>query len=877
MEGKLKAILRVSLALTMALSLGLLVAFPVSAANGILATFPEPGEFTFEVPDGVTSITIEAWGAGGGGGGSTNAGFLSGRCGAGGGGGAYASVTLPVTQGQDLRVVVGAGGIGVWGGDGDEGGSSFVTLITDVYDPPHDPLVLAAGGSGGTANTAGGKPPGGPGGQTGDSTGDYVVAGDPGEPGATCFTSVSGAGGAGAYGGPGGASQGGAYVTSDGNAGYAPGGGGGGARTSQFDGARPGGAGAPGKVVISTARTCPTITPTTAQYDLADPGQVTTTITWNDASSITSIHDGTAYLALGTHYTVSHFNGTATLTILNAYLAGKLTTVGDPVVLTITFDICTPIPFTITAIDTGEEECPCIEPTTAQYDLANPGDLTVTIDWKNGPVDIDCIWDGTMCLTEGVHYTVGSPLTILQSYLQNKLTTVTDSLTLTINFENCATSFTITAIDSSQQVCPIISPTTAEYDLASPNNVATTITWNDASSITSIHDGSGYLAAGTDYTVVGNTLTILNAYLAGKLTEAGDMVVLTINCDFCAIPLTITAIDSSQQVCPIISPTTAEYDLASPNNVATTITWNDATSITSIHDGSTYLASGTHYSVSGNTLTILNAYLAGTLTTVGDSVVLTITFDLCPPIPFTITAIDSSQQVCPTIWPTTAQYDLANPNNVPTTITWNDATSITSIHDGSTYLASGTHYSVSGNTLTIMNTYLAGKLTTAGQSVVLTITFDICPPIPFTITAIDSTGQICPTISPTTAHYDLAHPNDVTTTITWNDASSVTSVEDDVGSLPAGFHYTVVGNTLTIMNTYLAGKLTTVGDSVVLTITFDICAPVYLTIRAIDTELPVGLTGYPVNKLAVMAPWIVLGASIIVGASLLALKRRRRA
>jgi len=775
MEGKLKAILRVSLALTMALSLGLLVAFPVGAANGILATFEESGEFL--VPDGVTSITIEAWGAGGAGGGSTNAGFLSGRCGAGGGGGAYASVTLPVTPGQILQVVVGEGGSGVSGGHGIDGDPSFVGPDTD----PAHALVLAAGGSGGTANTAGGKPPGGPGGQAGDSIGDYVVAGDPGEPGATCFTSVSGAGGAGAYGGPGGASQGGAYNTADGNPGNAPGGGGGGARTSQFDGARPGGAGAPGKVVISTARTCPTITPTTAQYDLANPGQVTTTITWNDASSITSIHDGTAYLALGTHYTVSHFNGTATLTILNAYLAGKLTTVGQSVVLTITFDICTPVPFTITAIDTAGQICATISPTTDTYDLSNPDDFT------------------------------------------------------------------------------------------------TTITWNDASSITSIHDGSGYLAAGTDYTVVGNTLTILNAYLAGKLTEAGDMVVLTINCDFCAIPLTITAIDTEEPVCPTISPTTAQYDLANPGQVITTITWNDASSITSIHDGAAYLTSGTDFTVVSNTLTILNAYLAGKLTTAGQSVVLTITFDICPPIPFTITAIDTSQQVCATIWPTTAQYDLANPANVITAITWNDASSITSIHDGAAYLTSGTHFTVVGSTLTILNAYLAGKLTAAGQSVVLTITFDICTPVPFTITAIDTTGQICPTISPTTAQYDLAHPNDVTTTITWNDATSLDSVEDDVGPLPAGFHYTVVGNTLTIMNTYLAGKLTTVGDFVVLTITFDICAPVYLTIRAIDTELPVGLTGYPVNKLAVMAPWIVLGASIIVGASLLALKRRRRA
>ena len=45
--------------------------------------------------------------------------------------------------------------------------------------------------------------------------------------------------------------------------------------------------------------------------------------------------------------------------------------------------------------------------------------------------------------------------------------------------------------------------------------------------------------------------------------------------------------------------------------------------------------------------------------------------------------------------------------------------------------------------------------------------------------------------------------------------------------------------------------------------------------EAIPPVLVVGLTGYPVNKLAVMAPWIVLGTLILAGASLLV--RRRRA
>jgi len=38
---------------------------------------------------------------------------------------------------------------------------------------------------------------------------------------------------------------------------------------------------------------------------------------------------------------------------------------------------------------------------------------------------------------------------------------------------------------------------------------------------------------------------------------------------------------------------------------------------------------------------------------------------------------------------------------------------------------------------------------------------------------------------------------------------------------------------------------------------------------------PVGGTVYPVNKLAILAPWIAIGAAIIAGASVLMLRRRR--
>lgn len=67
------------------------------------------GSGTFTVPPGVTSVTIETWGAGGGGGNSNNS---STNGGTGGGGGAYARGTHTVTPNSTYFYFVGSGGAG---------------------------------------------------------------------------------------------------------------------------------------------------------------------------------------------------------------------------------------------------------------------------------------------------------------------------------------------------------------------------------------------------------------------------------------------------------------------------------------------------------------------------------------------------------------------------------------------------------------------------------------------------------------------------------------------------------------------------------------------------------------------------------------------
>ncbi|HUF84351.1 MAG TPA: IPTL-CTERM sorting domain-containing protein, partial [Acidimicrobiia bacterium] len=81
---------------------------PSPAAHAETATFtrnpenPGPGGRQFTVPAGVTSVTIQATGAGGGEGGDDDGGA--------GGAGGQATATIPVSPGNMLLLDVGCGG-----------------------------------------------------------------------------------------------------------------------------------------------------------------------------------------------------------------------------------------------------------------------------------------------------------------------------------------------------------------------------------------------------------------------------------------------------------------------------------------------------------------------------------------------------------------------------------------------------------------------------------------------------------------------------------------------------------------------------------------------------------------------------------------------
>ncbi|MEU3838770.1 Ig-like domain-containing protein [Streptomyces sp. NPDC028635] len=252
-----------------------------TAAPQPTCTYTSVGTDTFKVPDGVTAVDVDLFGAEGG----SAAGFIDPHpvvSGAPGGLGGETRATLPVTPGQTLQVTTGAAGIpgssrhgefarpggtghgrgggGAHGGGGSGGGGSDVRVGAFGGSD----RVLVAGGGGGAGNGgpmlqggAGGGPVGQDGGQSNGPLGSGLAGGGatqtasghgnpntlnggPGTPGIDLDPITSepnpgsgGTGGNGGAGGPGGGGGGGGWHgggggSGGGNPGYFPGAGGGG-------------------------------------------------------------------------------------------------------------------------------------------------------------------------------------------------------------------------------------------------------------------------------------------------------------------------------------------------------------------------------------------------------------------------------------------------------------------------------------------------------------------------------------------------------------------------------------------------------------------------------------------------------------------------
>ncbi|MEV0322507.1 hypothetical protein ACIBKX_37405 [Streptomyces sp. NPDC050658] len=182
--------------------------FTLSTATPTMAVFTgSGGPQIFNVPAGVTAVTVELWGAGGGGGdAAADLGYGYGGAGGNGGAGAYLRDTFDVTAGGELSFFVGPPG------------------VHTRNDRDFDKATLIAGG-GGKGGYGGYRGSGAPGGRGGDGNGGG--GGDGGQTNGSYGQGGSGA--TGTAGGQGGNGPGGSGVNgADGPAGGSGGQGGGG-------------------------------------------------------------------------------------------------------------------------------------------------------------------------------------------------------------------------------------------------------------------------------------------------------------------------------------------------------------------------------------------------------------------------------------------------------------------------------------------------------------------------------------------------------------------------------------------------------------------------------------------------------------------------
>jgi len=192
-------------------------------ASGV-QTFTTAGEFTFTVPDGVTQVEAEVWGAGSG-----SFASISGMPSGGAGGGGYARGRVTgLTPGTQIGVVVGSGGSGGTG-----------TTIPTTGGSSSFGTISATGGGLNPQSTTSSPQNGAPGGI--GVGGDFNAGGSAGQAG---ISNVGGLGGA--------APLGGAQNSGTaGNGGIFPGGGASGAGTgSTGNQANPGASGAHGCVIV---------------------------------------------------------------------------------------------------------------------------------------------------------------------------------------------------------------------------------------------------------------------------------------------------------------------------------------------------------------------------------------------------------------------------------------------------------------------------------------------------------------------------------------------------------------------------------------------------------------------------------------------------
>jgi Cellulose binding domain./Glycosyl hydrolase family 9./Domain of unknown function. len=183
-----------------------------------------------------------------------------------------------------------------------------------------------------------------------------------------------------------------------------------------------------------------------------------------------------------------------------------------------------------------------------------------------------------------------------------------------------------------------ISITSAIFDKnpANQEDIQVVMTLN-GNTLNGIKHGNTLLVEGTDYTVLGDTVTILKSYLASF-----DLGTVRLTFDFSGGTdpvLTVTVVDTTPSAS--ITPTVADFDKnpETSRDIKVTLSPNGHTFV-ALKNGNEVLVAGTDYSIDGNEVTVFKEYLASFAT---GRITLTFDFDGGTDPVLTVNITDSSR------------------------------------------------------------------------------------------------------------------------------------------------------------------------------------------------------------------------------------------
>ncbi|MDR7372602.1 PKD-like domain-containing protein, partial [Flavobacterium aquidurense] len=747
-------------------------------------TFNSSGNFV--VPPGVTSLTVEVWGAGGAGGGSTGG---DSSAGGGGGGGAYTKNTsVPVLANASIPFIVGTGGIGGTTGNGGNGlSSSFLTVSAGGGFGGRGSVNGGTGGARGTGGTNGGN------GADGNTYGPVALSGggggSAGSGGAGGNASDATGGNAGnidGSAGAGGVLGGRIFGTSfgdNGSNGTSPGSGGSGGAGNNYVG----GNGGNGQIRISW--NCPVYTltsPTTASSSCGS-GKSTVRLT------STTLPNGTYNVTYSTTNPNSSGN-TASMT----FNAGTGTFLSKTLSATSTI--------TVNSIEIGTA------PSTCSFNVTSNNTATATVNTLPGAPTISASGPLTFC--------AGGSVTLTSSVATNNLWS-TGATTPSITVSATGT-YTVRAINTTT-LCqslpsagttvtvtpkPVINAmgtsacsgalfTAAPVDGTNGTVPATTTyTWTAPTAVTGLSGG----IAGSGATITGTLTNSTNA----ALSTTYSVTPVTAGCTGTPFNLTVTVNPKPAINAMGTSACSGALFTATPANstngvvpATTTYTWTAPTAVTGLSGG----VAGSGATITGTLTNSTNAALSTTYSVTpitagctGTPFNLTVTVNPTPAINamgtsacsgalFTATPANSTNGVVP----------------ATTTYTWTAPTVVTGLYGGvagsgatitgtltnSTNAALSTIYSVTPVTAGCTGTPFNLTVTVNPTPAINAMGTSACSGALFTATPANSTNGVVP----------------ATTTYTWTAPTVVTGLSGGVAGSGATITGTLTNSTNAALST----------------------------------------------------------------------------